>query len=167
MLTLVSLYNSLFLSFLNYGISALGLTYESYLNPLFNLRKKILHCIKFEPFVSPSMTLFQSFKALKIVDILHLNILTCVYKSLNKLSPSRFHDYFQTNSSVHRIGTRQATRGNLFKPIKNTTMYSLQAIQYFDSKLWNTLPLFISVAGSTEVFCSKLKSYLLDSYSQN
>ena len=71
------------------------------------------------------------------------------------------------NSSVHRIGTRQATRGDLFKSIKNTTLYGLQTIQYFGSKLWNTLPLFIRVASSIAVFRSKLKSYFLDSYSQN
>ena len=155
------------MSFLNYGISAWGMTYESYLNPLFNLQKKILRSINFEPFLSPCTPLFQSLKTLKIVDILHLNILTFVYKSLNKLSISCFHDYFQTNLSVHRIGTRQATRGDLFKSNKNTTMYGLQTIRYFGSKLLNTLPLFIRVASSTVVFHSKLKSYLLDSYSQN
>ena len=80
---------------------------------------------------------------------------------------SCFHDYFQLKSSVHRIGTRQATRGDLFKSIKNTTLYGLQTIQYFGSKLWNTLPLFIRVASSIAVFRSKLKSYFLDSYSQN
>ena len=101
------------------------------------------------------------------MDILHLNILIFVYKSVNKLAPSCFHDYFQLNSSVHRIGTRQATRGDLFKSIKNTTLYGLQTIQYFGSKLWNTLPLFIRVASSIAVFRSKLKSYFLDSYSQN
>ena len=165
--TLISLYNSLFLSFLNYGISAWGMTYESYLNPLLNLQKKVLRSIKFEPFFSPSTPIFHSLKALKIMDILHLNILTFVYKSVNKLAPSCFHDYFQLNSSVHRIGTRQATRGDLFKSIKNTTLYGLQTIQYFGSKLWNTLPLFIRVASSIAVFRSKLKSYFLDSYSQN
>ena len=158
--TLVSLYNSLFLSFLNYGISDWGMTYESYLNPLFILQKKILRCIKFEPFLSHSTPIFQSLKTLKIVDVLHLNILTFVYKSINKLSPSCFHDYFQPNSSVHRIGTRHATRGDLFKSIKNTTLYGLQTIQYFGSKLWNTLPLFIRVASSTVVFRSKLKRFI-------
>ena len=127
--TLVSLYH-LQLTFLVlpqlYGISAWGMTYESYLNPLFILQMKILRCIKFEPFLSHSTPIFQSLKTLKIVDVLHLNILTFVYKSINMLSPSYFHDYFQPNSSVHRSGTRQATRGDLFKSIKNTTLYGLQ-----------------------------------------
>ena len=165
--TLISLFNSLFLSFLNYGISAWGLTYDSYLDPLFRLQKKILRCIKFEPFSAPSTPIFQSLKILKLEDVLHLNILIFVYKSINKLSPFCFHDYFQPNAAVHRIGTRQATRGDLFKSLKNTTLYGLQTIQYFGSKLWNTLPLFIRVASSVLVFRSKLKTFFLDSYSQN
>ena len=116
--TLISLYNSIFLPFLNYGISAWGMTYEFYLDPLFKLQKKILRCIRFEPFSSPSTPILKSLKFLKMEDILHLNTLTFVYKSIKKLSSSYFHDYFQPNSSVHRIGTRQATRGDLFKSFK-------------------------------------------------
>ena len=52
--TLISLYNSMFLPFLNYSTSALGMTYESYLDPPFKLQKKILRCIKFEPFAFSS-----------------------------------------------------------------------------------------------------------------
>ena len=163
--TLISLYISLFsLPFLNYGISAWGMTYESYLDPLFKLQKKILRCNKFKPFSSSSKPISSHKKFLKIEDILHLTILMFVYKSIKKLSPSCFHDYFQPNSSVHRIGTRQATRGDLFKSFKNTTLCGLQTIQFFGSKLWNTIPLFIRVASSVVVFLSKLKSYFIDSY---
>jgi hypothetical protein len=161
---LVCLYNSLFSSFLNYGIAAWGLTYESYLKPLFRLQKKVLRCIKFEPFSAPSAPIFQSLKILKLEDTLHLNILTFVYKAINKLSPSHFHNYFQPNSTIHKIGTRQATRGDLFKSLRNTTLYGLQTIQYFGSKLWNTLPLFIRVASSVAIFRSKLKTHFIDSY---
>ena len=141
--TLISLHNSLFSSFLNYGITAWGLTFEAYLNPLFRLQKKVLRCIKFEPFSAPSAPIFQSLKILKLEDTLHLNILTFVYKAINKLSPSYFHNYFQPNATVHKIRIRKATRGDLFKSLKNTTAYGLQTIQYVGCKLWNTLPLFI------------------------
>jgi hypothetical protein len=162
--TLICLYNSLFSSFLSYGITAWGLTYETYLNPLFRLQKKILRAMQFQPFSAPSSPIFLSLKLLKLQDVLHTNILTFVYKALNKLSPPFFHDYFHPNSAVHRIGTRQATRGDLFSALKNTTLYGLQTIQYFGSKLWNTLPIFIRVATSVAVFRSKLKSYFIESY---
>ena len=162
--TLISLYNSLFSSFLLYGLIVWGLTFVSYLNPLFTLQKKVLRCIKFEPFSVPSSSIFQTLKILKLEDALHVNILTFVYKAINKLSPSTFHNYFRPNITVHKIGTRQATRGDLFKSLKNTAMYGLQTIQYFGSKLWNTLPLFIRVANSVTVFRSKLKAHIISSY---
>ena len=163
--TLASLYNSLFLSFLSYGILVWGSTFESYLNPLLNLQKKVLRSIKFQPFSSPSTQIFQSLKVLKVLDILYLKILTFVYKSANKLSRFCFHDYFTLTSSVHRTGTRQATRCEIFMSTINTTLYGLKTIQHFGVKLWNTIPLYILVASSTKNFCSKLKSYFLDLYS--
>ena len=63
---LICLYNSLFSSFLNYGISAWGLTYETYLNPLFRLQKKILRAIKFQPFSAPSSPIFHTLKIPKL-----------------------------------------------------------------------------------------------------
>ena len=62
LLTLISLFNSLFSSFLNYGILAWGLFYDSYLESLFRMEKKVLRCIKFESFSFPSTPIFQSFK---------------------------------------------------------------------------------------------------------
>ena len=44
------------------------------------------------------------------------------------LSPVCFHNYFTPNSSVHRIGTRQSTRGDLFLSLKGTTHYGLQTV---------------------------------------
>ena len=155
--TLVCLYNSLFSSFLNYGIIVWGLTFETYLTPLFLLQKKILRCMKFQPPTAPYLPLFYSLKIVQLEDIIHLNVLTFVYKAINKLSPVYFHNYFTLDSSVHRFATRQATRGDLFISLKRTTLYGLKTVQYFGSKLWNTLPLFIRVAASITVFRSQLK----------
>ena len=162
--TLVCLYNSLFSSFLNYGIIVWGLTFDTYLNPLFLLQKKIIRCIKFQPSTAPSAPLFNSLKLVKLEDILHLNVLTFVYKAINKHLPVYFYNYFTPNSSVHRFGTRQANRGDLFISLKRTTLYGLKTVQYFGSKLWNTLPLYIRVAGSIADFRAKLKVYFFNSY---
>ena len=161
---LTSLYNSLFSSFLNYGITVWGLTYDTFLKPLFLLQKKILRCISFSHYAAPSAPIFHSLKILKLEDMIHSNILTFVYKGLNKLSPACFHNYFTPSSSVHRIGTRHATRGDLFRSSKNTTLYGLKTVKYFGSRLWNTLPLFIRVSTSTTVFQSGLKIFLIGSY---
>ena len=120
--SLISLYNSLFSSFLCYGITAWGLTYTTYLNPLLLLQKKILRCMSFKHFSDPSAPIVHSLKIHKLEDIIHSNILTFVHKDINKLSPCCFHNYFTPNSSIHRNETRQATRGDLFKSLKNTQL---------------------------------------------
>ena len=162
--TLIFLYNSIFLSFLNYGIIVWGLTFDTYLNPLFLLQKKILRCIKFQLPTAPSTPLFRLLNIVKLEDIFNLNVLTFVYKAMNKISSVYFHNYFTPDSSVHSFGTRQATRGDLFISFKRTTLYGLKTVKYFGSKLWNTPPLLIPVAGSVTSFRSKLKAYIIDSY---
>ena len=90
--TLICLYNSLFSYFLNYGIIVWGLTYDTYLTPLFLLQKKIFRCINVQLPTAPSTPLFHSLKILKLENVFHLNLLIFVYKSINKFSPNYFHD---------------------------------------------------------------------------
>ena len=93
-----------------------------------------------------------------------LYILTLVYMSVSKLSPSCFHDYFTLSSFVHRTETHQATGGDIFKTTINTTLYGLQTIKFFGAKLWINIPLYICVATSTKNFRSKLNAYFLNLY---
>ena len=104
--TLICLCNSLFSSFLYYGLIAWGLTCDTYLSLLFRLQKKIFRCIKIQPSTAPSTPLFHSMKIVKLKDMLHLRMLSFIYKTINKLSPALFHEYFVPDSSIHRFGTR-------------------------------------------------------------
>ncbi len=109
---------------------------------------------------APFAPIFHSLKILKIEDILHHNVLTLVYKVINKLSASYFHNSFQLNTFIHEVGTCQATTDVILKPLKNTKQAS--TIKYFGFKLWTTLPLFIHSASSIFVFRSKFKSHMIN-----
>ena len=85
--TLICLYNSTFSSFLNYGIIVWCLTFDTYLNPLFLLQKKILRRIKFQLPTAPSTPLFRLLNIVKLEDIFNLNVFTFVYRAVNKISP--------------------------------------------------------------------------------
>ena len=141
-----------------------GIAIDSYLNPLFLLQKKVLRCAKFKSFTAPSKPLFQSMNILKLKEMIYFNILVFDYKALNKLCPTSFYNYFTPRTSVHRFGTRQATRGDLFITLRRATLYGLKTVKHFGCKLWNILPLFLRTAGSISLFPSKLKSYFIDSY---
>ena len=158
-------YYFVFSSFLCYGSTTWGLSYDTYLEPLFFVQKKVLRSISLQPFASPSTPIFASLKILKLKDMIHRDILKFVFKSINHLSPSHFHNYFQLGNMVHNHGTRQAIRGDIFQPSRNTFLYGLRLIKYLSVKLWNDIPTFIKMSTSINIFKSKLKEFLINGYS--
>ena len=111
---LLCLYNDLFLSFLQYGLIVWGQKYASYIDPIFKLQKKAIRAISFQPCTSPSLPIFNDLKLLKLSELFELRILIFVFDSVNKTSPTCFHDFFLLNSSVHQYSTRQASKGSLY-----------------------------------------------------
>ena len=159
---LVCLYNALFLSFLQYGLIVWGQTYASYTDPVFKLQKKAVRAISFQPRMSPSLPIFNDLKLLKLSEIFELRLLTFVFDSVNKTSPSCFHDFFLFSSSVHQYYTRHASQGDLYMSRKNSLQYGLKSIRYLGAKLWNTLPVEIRNAPSKISFKTRLKIHLLE-----
>ena len=160
---LICLYNALFLSFLQYGLIVWGETYASYIDPIFKLQKKAVRAISFQPRMSPSLPIFSDLKLLKLSELFELRLLVFVFDSVNKTSPSCFHDFFLFSSSVHQYSTRQASQGDLYMFRKNSLQYGLKSIRYLGAKLWNMLPVELRNAPSKISFKAKLKVYLLNS----
>ena len=158
---LVCLYNALFLSFLQYGLIVWGQTYASYIDPIFKLQKKAVRAISFQSSMSPSLPIFNDLKLLKLSELFELRLLTFVFDSVNKSSPTCFHDFFLLNSSVHQYSTRQASQGDLYMFRKNSLQYGLKSIRYLGAKLWNALSVELRNASSKILFKTKLKNYLL------
>ena len=120
---LICLHNALFLSFLQYVLIVWGQTYASYLDPIFKLQKKAVRAISFQPRMSPSLPIFNDFKLLKLSEIFELRLLTFVFDSVCKTSPSCFHDFFLFFSSVHQYSTRQTNQGDLY--LSKNTAFSM------------------------------------------
>ena len=159
---LICLYNALFLPFLQYGLIVWGQTYSSYIDPIFKLQKRAVRAISFQPRMSPSLPIFNDVKLLKFSEIFELRLLTFVFDSVNKTSPSCFHGFFLFCSSVHQYSTRQASQGVLYMSRKNSLRYGLKSIRYLSAKLWNALPVELRNAPSKSSFKTKLKIYLIE-----
>ena len=159
---LICLYNALFLSFLQYGLIVWGQTFTSYVDPIFKLQKKAVRAISFQPRMSPSLPIFKDLKLLTLSELFELRLLTFVFDSVNKTSPSCFHDF----SCVHRCSTRQASQGDLYLFRRNSLQYGLKSIRYLGAKLWNTLPIELRNSPSKTSFKVKLKIYLLNKVNQ-
>ena len=59
----LSLYNSLFSTFLQYGILVWGLKHETYINPVFLFQKRIVRAMSFQHFTSHSAPIFSTSKS--------------------------------------------------------------------------------------------------------
>ena len=111
---LLCLYNSLFLSFAQYGIIVWGNTSASYTDPVYKLQKKLVRIISSHPARSHPAPIFKSLELLTLSDVFQLKLLTVVFETVNRISQSCFDDFFLLNSSVHKHNTRQASKGDLF-----------------------------------------------------
>ena len=158
---LVSLYNSLFSSFLQYGIIVCGLTYDTHTKPIYLLQKKVVRAIAFKSFTSPSIAIFSDLKILKLYDLFDLKFLTFIYESVNIISPLIFHNYFETLTAVHQYDTRQASKGDMFMSHTNTLQYGLRSVRYAGAKSWSSISDVIKQSPSVSNFRLKLKSYIL------
>ena len=158
---LVSLYNSLFSSFLQYGIIFWGLTYDTHTKPIDLLQKKVVRAIAFESFTSPSTPIFSDLKIFKLCDLFDLKLLTFVYESVNMISPLIFHNYFETLTAVHQYDTRQVSKGDMFTSHKSMLQYGLRSVRYAGAKSWNSVSDVIKQSPSVFIFRLKLKSYIL------
>ena len=157
---LVSLYHSLFGSFIQYGIVVWGLTYDIHTKPIYILQKKVVRAITFNNFAAPSTPIFSELKILKLYDLFYLKLLSFVYECITKTSPSYFHDYFTLLSSIHQYDTRQACMGGIFLNRRNTLQYGIRSVRYTGAKSWNELPIIIKQCPSKLRFRQQLKVHL-------
>ena len=157
---MICLYNSLFSSFLQYGIVVWGLTYDVHIKPIYLLQKRVVKAIAFEHFTSPSTPIFSDLKILKLQDLFQLKLLCFVYDCVNKNSPSCFHNCFESVTNVHQYGTRQATKNDIFLTRKNTLQYGIRSVRFFGAKSWNKIPVDIKRSSSAFSFRQKLRAFL-------
>ena len=104
---LICLYNTLFLSFLEYVLlHHMLIPYSSYRNRLSELSHFNLPCLTH---FHSSMTL----KLLTIFKIFELFLLTFFIDSVNKTSPSCFRNFFSFRSSIPQHDRREGGRGQI------------------------------------------------------
>ena len=84
-----------------------------------------------------------------------------MYESVNMISPSIFHKYFETLTAVHQFDTRQTTKGDMFMSRKSTLQYGLRSVRYSGAKSWNSVSDVIKQSPSVSIFRLELKSYIL------
>ena len=106
---LKTIYSSLILCQLNYGILVWGQNYKR----MFKLQKRVMRIITCSKYNAHSEPLFKELKLLKLEDIRKLQELKFYYKLVHRQLPSYFNCISVTTiNAVHQHNTRQS--GNLY-----------------------------------------------------
>ncbi len=117
------MYNTMFLSFLQYGLIVWGQTYSSYIEPIFKLQNKAVRAISFQLRLAPSNPIFKEFNLLKLYELFELTYWNLFLMQL--ASAECFREYFLISASLYQYSTRQASQGHLYMTRKNTLNYGL------------------------------------------
>ena len=135
--TLKTLYNALFLPYINYCTLIWASTNVSYLEPLYVLQKKAIRIITFSPPRTPSKPLFSKNNFLSLHSIFKFHMACFVFSHFNNILPTPVSSILHFNHEYHDYLTR--SRFNLHK-----TNHKYQfAITWQAPVIWNDIPLTV------------------------
>jgi len=157
-----NLYYALIYPFLMYGIIAWGNTYQTTLQPLYLLQKKVVRIITFSKFDEHSDPIFKHLNFVKIFDLVIFKISIFMYKYNSKLLPCAFESFFTTIDKVHGYNTRAASKKFLYLP-KARTNYGKFNIRFQGPKIWNSIDESVKKL-SLNQFKKKLKVEFISKY---
>jgi hypothetical protein len=161
---LLTLYNSLCLPHLNYGILSWG---SSNTGNIFKIQKKIMRIIGNSKYNSHTDPLFKKFQVLKLTDLHILHELRFCYKLQKSLLPHYFtSNLFIRNSQTHAYNTVHSLTYRI--PIIKHE-FARRNIRYRIPKTYNNCPQNIlskidthSLAG----YVNYIKHYYLQNYTE-
>jgi hypothetical protein len=162
--TMLQLYSSFILPYLQYGITLWGAAYKSSLDPLFVLQKKSLKVALNLPIRTSTRDLFLDAKILPLFDLFRLYVSIFMYKFSSALLPRTFDSFFCLSARQHHHITRFCNNFRL--PLFRTVMCQ-QCIRFQGAKIWNSLPQNIRDSASIPSFKYKMKAFLFDQLREN
>ena len=136
-----------------------GNTYQTNLDRLMIIQKKLIRIITGSPYRAHTEPLFYANRILTVYD-LNVNIVgVFMYKCLFEPGTDVFATYFYTNRDIHGRETRNADA--LYVPYGRLDIRR-SSIKIHGSDLWNTLPPYVQNSDSSNVFKLRLRNYLID-----
>ncbi len=135
-----TLYCSLVLPYLNYGILIWGCTCRSYLDKLIKIQKWAIRIVSGSHYRSHTAPLFVSNNALTVNDMYKMEIGVFMYKNSIRDLPTAFNNFFTKRSTIHGYQTRQVNDLNI---TKNKNSFSDRGIRSSGPVLWNSLSIHL------------------------
>ena len=163
---LLSLYYSLFHSYLNYGICVWGDADAKFVCKIKLAQKKVIRVIADADFLAHTDPLFRELKILKFEDVYLQQYASLMWDQDHNNLPQCFENYFQQVSVVHEYETRQSFHNKLTEIPFRTVTHGKKMFQFKGPKILNELKdLNCYREAKTKLFFrKKYKDYLLDKY---
>ena len=156
-----TLYCTLVLPYINYGILIWGKACKTYVEKIHKLQKWAVRIISNSHYRSHSAPLFQKHDILNVHDSYKLELGVFMYKYFNGLLPMSFNTFFTKLSDIHNYDTRNKSNYN---PTRNRKVFADKAIRTTGPILWNSIDKSIKNVISTKHFRKLYKSSLISSY---
>ena len=153
------LYYALIYPYLHYGNIIWANTYQSSLDPLIKLQKKIVRIISFAGYKDHTLPIFKKLSILTFHQINEEKTALFMFRYFNKMLPATFDPFFTLNRDFHNHYTRSATKIHITYVRTN---YNKHSIKYRGSQVWNNLPTAVKTTKSIYIFKKKIKRYLLN-----
>ena len=156
---LLNLYNSFAYPYFIYCNHVWGNTYPSNFNKMVVLQKKLIRIVTCSPYRAHSKPLLVANKVFSVHEINVYIVGMFMYKYCNNGLPDIFNDFFQRNSEIHNINTRQSN--DLHVPFARLDVRKF-SLKIHGATIWNDIPMCIKLASSVNVFKQMLRKYLND-----
>ena len=158
---LFSLYNTLILSYINYGILAWGSAAATTINRLLILQKRALRIVNNSHYFAHTNPFFVKHKSLKINDLYNLQLGSFMFQLVHNELPKCLTSMFTSNKLVHSYSTRQASLFHI--PLTRSSL-AQRTTKYTGPKLWNSLDNSLRKLNNIKSFKNKLKEIILNTY---
>ena len=149
---LIQLYYSLAYPYINYNVCSYAGTYDTHLNRIFLLQKRLIRIINRRPFLEHTDELFFSSEILKVHDVYKLNIGLFMHDNSSTGQFNRTHSHNTRNR-------------NDFLPNRARLTITQNSIKVIGPNIWNSIPENIRALPTKTSFKNQYKTYLLSFYS--
>ena len=157
--SLITIYNTMFLPHLDYGIIVWSNCGHSNLSKLQKLQNTAMRIILGAPFRTHIKDMLKTLGFMDVRDRISYVTGCMMYKVLNGKTPDYLNDLFKHVNNIHPICTRQSKAGDLYIPKCNTN-YGKSAFHYKGCVIWNVLSKNIRNANTFMSFKMNFKKNL-------
>ena len=158
---LYTLYCTLVMPYVNYGILLWGNAANVYLEKIFKLQKWALRTISNSHYRCHSSPLFSKYNVMNVFDCYKLDLSIFMYKHYSSRLPCVFNNYFIKHTEIHNYHTRNAQDYSMPKTKK---AFSQRSIRNTGPRQWNSLDQHLKLSKSVNHLRNQLKSKFISSY---